>query len=270
MLYLIATPIGNLEDITLRALRILKEVDYILCEDTRKAKVLLDRYKIKNTLKSYHKFSESKKLTAILDDLKSHQNIALISDGGSPLVSDPGLLLVKKCIENNISYSSIPGASSVVNGLVLSGLSDERFQFMGFFSKKTSERLKMLHQMAMYPGASLAFITPHNVEKILKDIQEYYPEKEIVILREMTKKFEEIIRGSANTLLKQFSKKPFKGEMVLALLGYEKPPQDLSVKETILLLQNVWMLSEKEAIEISAKIKNISKKEIYQKIKIKK
>ena len=270
MLYLIATPIGNLEDITLRALRLLKECDYILCEDTRKAKILLDHYKIKKPLKSYHKFSESKKLLNVINDLKSQLNIALISDGGSPLICDPGLLLVKKCIENDLEYTCIPGASSVINGLVLSGLSDERFQFMGFFPKKASEMTNMIHQMVLYSGVSLAFITPHNVIKILTAFHKHYPDKELVILREMTKKFEEMIRGSSKEIIDHFSKNKCKGEMILAVQGFEKPSQEMPLKDMIILLQETCYLSEKEAIDLSAKIKKIPKKEIYKKIKIKK
>ena len=208
LLSIVSTPIGNLEDITLRAIRTLKECDLILSEDTRKTGILLKHLEIVKPMKSFHKFSEAKNEEFVIDLLKQGQHITLVSDAGTPLISDPGERLVKRCIDENIHIEAIPGACSPIQALVSSGLPAERFEFVGFLPKKGLERI--LIGMYDYPGTSICFTSPHRILKILKRLHEMEPEREVTIARELTKKFEEVVRGTPGELLKR----TYKGEIV--------------------------------------------------------
>lgn len=215
MLFLIATPIGNLSDITLRALEILKECEYILCEDTRRSRILLNHFDIKKPLKSYHTFNEISKLKSIIEDLKDEKKIGLISDAGTPLINDPGEKIVRSCIENNIEIRTIPGPSSVFAALVVSGFSTDRFQFVGFIPKKPGQKKSFLQECLLYPGTTICFESPYRLAKTLAKLGEIDSEKEVFIARELTKKFETHYRGKAIELALYFTAHPPKGEIVL-------------------------------------------------------
>ena len=195
MLYIISTPIGNLKDITLRSIDILKSIDILLCEDTRKSGILLKELGITNKpeLVSFYDEVETQKVPYVIKNLKAGKEIGLISDAGTPLLSDPGWNLVKKCQEMGLVYTALPGPSAVINALVLSGLPMGRFTYLGFLSKKTGERKNILKKYRNIEGSKVVYESPLRVERLIKEIKEIYGEKtEIRILREMTKKFEEI------------------------------------------------------------------------------
>lgn len=215
MLYIISSPIGNLEDITFRAIRILSLVDYILSEDTRKTSILLKKYNIKKPLFSFHKFNERFKEDKIIKDLENKQEIALISDAGTPLISDPGFSLVKKCIEKKIEITSIPGPCSIITALTLSGLNPISFQFLGFFPKKPKDR--DIQKILTFKGISIFFESNKRILKTLKILQKHEKNLYIVLARELTKKFEECIRGHLDEILNIISKKNIKGEIVLLI-----------------------------------------------------
>lgn len=195
MLYIISTPIGNLRDIALRAIDILTYVDILLCEDTRKSGLLLKELGIKNKpeLVSFYDEVEAQKIPEIIKWLESGKKVGLVSDAGTPLLSDPGWLLLKRCQEKGIPYTAVPGASAVINGLVLSGLPMGRFAYLGFLPKKNGDRRKILEQYKNIEGSKVVYESPLRVEKLIEEIKNIYGEKtEIRIIREMTKKFEEV------------------------------------------------------------------------------
>jgi len=217
MLYIVATPIGNLSDITLRALDTLRSVDYILCEDTRVSRKLLSHYEIRTPLQSLHKFSEAKKCGQVIEDLQCCKEIALISDAGTPLISDPGLKLIREVIHQNLPLTPIPGACSVITGLAASGLSSEPFQFIGFLPRKTNARKNALEGALNYKGTTITFESPHRIHKSLQALYELSPSTQIVIGRELTKKFETFLRGSVEEVLQSIEGKVLKGEIVLMI-----------------------------------------------------
>ncbi|NGX33913.1 MAG: Ribosomal RNA small subunit methyltransferase I [Candidatus Anoxychlamydiales bacterium] len=268
MLYIISTPIGNLKDITYRAIETLKNCEYILCEDTRVSKILLDRYHIKKRLFSFHKFNEKKLQSNILKDLKEEKIIALISDAGTPLISDPGESLIKACYEENIKVEAIPGPCSIIQALVLSGFKTKPFQFLGFLPKKTSELNFFIKKMLFFDGVSICFESSKRILKTLEKIASLDPKREVCILKEMTKKFEKRIANRTEDMLKHLKNHPLKGELVLVVNNGEII-DDLSIEECIKLLQSMYGLSLKEAMKVSSKIKNISKKKIYEQIMLK-
>jgi 16S rRNA (cytidine1402-2'-O)-methyltransferase len=196
MLYIVATPIGNLGDITLRALEILEKVDYLLCEDTRNTGMFLVNLGIKNKPKliSFYDEVEEQKIPEVIGLLHDGNEIALVTDAGTPIISDPGWKLIKKCRKLNISYTSIPGPCAAINALVLSGIPAGRFMFLGFLPKKEGERLKILKKYKEFDGAKIVYESPFRLEKLEKQIKKVYGDKvQIAITREMTKKFEEIL-----------------------------------------------------------------------------
>ncbi len=214
MLYLVATPIGNLEDITFRALSTLKDVDYILSEDTRRTYKLLSHYQIEKKMYSFHGFNEKKKEDLIILDLKNNKKIALVSDAGMPTISDPGNSLVKRCNLENLKVTCIPGPSAIVTALALSGFTTTTFQFLGFFPKKPGEIKRALEKVSLFSGTSIFFESPHRLLKTLN----YLPENlQISIAKELTKLHETIFHGSKNELLSHFQKQGVKGEYVLLL-----------------------------------------------------
>jgi len=218
-LYLIPTPIGNLKDITLRALEILENVDYILAEDTRKTKKLLNHYKIRTQLASYHQHNEHRRLQKIITELKSGMTYALVSDAGTPSISDPGFLLVRECIKNNIEVETLPGATAFVPALVNSGLSSEKFVFEGFLPVKKG-RSKSLLKLADEPRTIILYESPHRLLKTLDVLIKYLGnDRQASISRELTKLYEETKRGSLDELYKYFSKKNIKGEFVIVISG---------------------------------------------------
>lgn len=222
MLHVIPTPIGNLEDITLRALRLLKDSDLILAEDTRKSKKLLNHFEIKTPLKSYHMHNEHKILPAILDELKQGKTLSLISDAGTPGISDPGFLLIRACIQANIPLECLPGATAFVPALIQSGLPTHEFTFIGFLPQKKGRQIKIKDLSKEYRTIVL-YESPHNLLSTLYDLKEHLgPEKRLTICRELSKKFEETLRGNLQELTTHFESHLPRGEFVLVLEAFTK------------------------------------------------
>jgi 16S rRNA (cytidine1402-2'-O)-methyltransferase len=261
LLYLIATPIGHLDDLSKRALHTLELCDLIYCEDTRRSSILLNRYGIQKRLVSYHKFNEKKSLESLLADLESGQNIALISDAGTPCINDPGLILVQACIEKKIPFTLIPGPCSPIQALVLSGMDTSRFQYIGFLPKSG---IKILQQALNYPGTTIALEGPSRLLETLQDIQKLDPNRKLAVAREMTKTYEECLRGNAEELLHHFGETNPRGEIVLVIEGGTLPQEDLPLEELIEMLQELHGLTLKEAIKIAAKLKKIPKRDVYK------
>jgi 16S rRNA (cytidine1402-2'-O)-methyltransferase len=215
MLYLVATPIGNLLDITLHALEIFKICNYILCEDTRRARNLLNHFNIKKQLISFHKFNERKMEVKVIQDLKEDKQIGLISDAGHPCICDPGTKLVSLCRTQDIPIRIIPGACSITAALSFCGVDPVPFQFLGYIPKKKKEIEHILHRIALYPGISLFFETPH---RLLKTLRLMDPFTELIVIRELTKVHEELLQKTAQELTLHFEKTKPKGEIILILL----------------------------------------------------
>lgn len=219
VLYIVSTPIGNMEDITLRALRILKEVDLIAAEDTRRTGLLLKHFGIQTPLTSYFEGNELKKRGYILSKLKEDKNIALVSDAGTPGISDPGFRLIQLAIENQIPVVSIPGPSAVIAALSVSGLPTDAFLFKGFLPHKSKKRRDFLKQLEEVRETLIFYESPHRISETLKDIVEVLGDREIVLTRELTKVFEEIIRGKVSEIQNQIGERKLKGEMTLVVEG---------------------------------------------------
>lgn len=266
MLYLIATPIGNLTDITFRAVSTLQSCDYILCEDTRHSQILLQHYNIHKPLKSYHKFNEASQSDSILADLEEGKNIALISDAGTPGISDPGEDLVKKCIEKGLTVTAIPGPCAAVQALSCSGLSTERFQFWGFMPRKEGEIRRALQEILTYKGTTICYESPHRLVEMLEFIHQMDPERPIVVARELTKKFEEIIRGKSMDLIEYWKTNPLKGEIVLLISGAKDDFmhwENLPPLEHVQHLQDTFGLTKTESIKIAAELRGVPKRQLY-------
>ncbi|MFZ0454811.1 MAG: 16S rRNA (cytidine(1402)-2'-O)-methyltransferase [Ignavibacteriaceae bacterium] len=216
ILYIISTPIGNLKDITLRALEVLKEVDLIACEDTRVTSILLKNYDIHKELISLNAVNESSKIDYLLKRINNGENCALVSDAGTPGISDPGTRLISAAIKNGIEVIPVPGASAVIAALSLSGLPSDSFIFEGFIPQKKG-RQKKLKGLADEERTIIIYESVYRIEKLLNELNEYMPERFIVICRELTKKFEETWRGTPAELLKSFNEKVIKGEFVVVI-----------------------------------------------------
>ncbi len=218
-LYLIATPIGNLEDITYRAVRILSEADLILSEDTRKTSILLNKYNIKQRLSSFHKFNEHQALQKIIDSLKGGMSVALVSDAGTPGISDPGFILVRECIRENIDIECLPGPTALIPALVLSGIPCDRFTFEGFLPVKKG-RNKRLQELINEFRTMIFYESPHRLKKTLVDLAGIMGnDRAAVISRELTKIHEEIIRGTLESLIDEAGERVIKGEIVIVVQG---------------------------------------------------
>jgi len=263
MLYIIATPIGNLDDITLRAIKALKECDLILCEDTRESKKLLFHLEIKKKLLSYHSFNEKEREDEIIDRLKSGETLCLISDAGTPLINDPGATLIQKLLKEDLKFTALPGPCSVINALLLSGMRSERFQFMGFLPKKSGEKRSFVLKALSFHGTSLVFESPRRLLKTLKEIDEIAPQVRLAVIREMTKRYEERVSGTPKEIAQHFASKEVKGEIVLV---FEKHQSEIecTLDEILALLQEELGLSLKEAIKKAAHLMGKSKREVYK------
>ena len=263
-LYLVSTPIGNLRDITFRALETLKNSDFILCEDTRNSKVLLKKYEIKSKLISYHKFNEKKISPKILEFLKSGLVISLISDAGTPSVSDPGRVLINECIKNNIDIIPIPGPSSVISAISISGFS-EKFFFYGFFPEKTKFLIEDLENLSKLDSSIVFFISPKKLNRIIPYLKKHFLGRKIVICREMTKYFEEFIRTDIDVLdIMNFE---HKGEFTVVISEktlHKKISTNLEESDKKLINKMINKLSVKEITSLISHQKKISKKEIYK------
>jgi 16S rRNA (cytidine1402-2'-O)-methyltransferase len=218
-LYVVATPIGNLEDITLRALRVLKEVDFIAAEDTRHTLHLLRHYQIETPLISYHQWNEARRTAEFLDKLQAGQSIALVSDAGTPGISDPGARVVQACVGAGIPVVPIPGPSALVAALVASGLDTGEFRFIGFVPNKSSQRQKLLQSLAGETCTLVIYESPFRIVKFLEDARTILGERQMVVARELTKKFEEVLRGTPSELLAKLQGRSVKGECTVLVEG---------------------------------------------------
>lgn len=216
-LYLVATPIGNLEDITLRALRTLRECDVVAAEDTRRTGQLLNHFGISKPLLSYFQFNEAKRTEEILQRLKSGAKIALVTDAGTPGISDPGERVVSACIRNGFRVESVPGACALVAALTASGLPTEEFHFTGFLPHKSGQRTKVLARIGEYQGTLILYESPFRILKLLEELCQIMPRRTVVLCRELTKKFEEFVRGTPTELLARMSSRSIKGEFVVCI-----------------------------------------------------
>ena len=262
-LYLVATPIGNMSEFTPRAIEVLKSVSVIACEDTRTSKVLLNHFDIKTPLASYHKFNEKESVDKFVAYLDDGQDIALISDAGYPLVSDPGSVLVREVIDKGYNVTTISGASAFLNALVASGFSMTRFTFVGFLDSKSGARKKQLNELINNKETLIFYESPHRIVDMLKDMLEILGDRNIVLARELTKKFEEYIRGKISDVLLDVEN--FKGEMVVIVEGSQ---QKETIVDNYTLIEEIKRLKEenrpnKEIICILCEKYKLKKNDVY-------
>ncbi len=274
ILYICGTPIGNLEDITLRALKILKEVKLIAAEDSRHTKKLLNHYQINTKVTSYYEYNKFKKSTYLVEILKNGQDIALVSDAGMPGISDPGYVLVNLALKNNIKIIPIPGVSALITALVVSGLPTAKFIFEGFLPRKIKERKRYFKSIKNEERTVIFYETPHRLKRALKDMLEIWGDRQIVVARELTKKYEEIIRGKLSRVLSEINAKDIKGEITLVVQGGIKKKGN----DTIDFLKNECIIEEylkklknqgysnKDIIKIAQEKLDIPKNLIYKKL----
>ena len=265
-LYIVATPIGNLEDITLRALRVLKEVDLIAAEDTRQTLKLLNHYEINKPLISYHRHNEETKSEILIEKLRNGENIALVSDAGTPGICDPGEEVIKKAIEDNIEVIPIPGACAMINALIVSGISTKEFEFLGFLPLNKKLRRQKLKEIENSSKTIIIYEAPHKMKTTLGDLKEILKDRKIVLARELTKIHEEFIRKSIDELLSEID--TIKGEMILIIEGNKidteesKNFDEISLEDHYKLYEEKG-LNKKEIIKQIAKDRNVNKNDIY-------
>ena len=259
-LYIVSTPIGNLSDITLRAIDVLKKSEYILCEDTRTSKKLLDKYKIKSKLISNHKFNEKKNINKIIKILKSEKIVSVISDAGTPAISDPGKILINECVKNKIRIYPIPGSSAVSAAVSISGFSEKYF-FYGFFPNKKKDLLNDLKDLSNINGSVVFFISPNKINDSIEYLKSFFSGRKILICREMTKFFEEYIRIEVDDL-EPFQKIP-KGELTLVISENTSYLVSLSELDKKKIKKMIQTSSVRDIVDLITKEKKISKKEIY-------
>ena len=262
-LYLVSTPIGNLRDITLRALDILKKSDYILCEDTRVSKILLNKYEIKSKLISNHKFNEKRNLLKIVELLKSGSMISMISDAGTPGISDPGSILINECVKNDIRIIPLPGPSSVISAVSISGFS-EKFFFYGFIPDKKKELDEDFKKLSELDSSIVFFVSPNKIIKIIPAIKKFFLKRKILICREMTKHYEEFLRADVENI--DTLNFELKGELTIVISEKKidkKSSQILDESDKIIINQMINKLSIKDIVNLIHQKNKISKKIIY-------
>lgn len=267
-LYIVATPIGNLEDITLRALRILKEVDLIAAEDTRQTLKLLNHFEIAKPLISYHRHNEEIKSDILIEKLKSGENIALVSDAGTPGICDPGEEVIKKAISEDIEIIPIPGACAMINALIASGIETNEFSFLGFLPLNKKLRKEKLEEIKKSEKTIIIYEAPHKMKSTLQDLKNILENRKIVLARELTKIHEEFIRKNIDEILNEIDN--LKGEMILIIEGVSKSLEEENELNNLTLEEHYKYyekqgLDKKEIIKKIAKDRNVNKNEIYMK-----
>jgi 16S rRNA (cytidine1402-2'-O)-methyltransferase len=265
VLYLVATPIGNLEDITLRALRVLREADLVACEDTRQTRKLLDHYGIRKPTVSYHEHNEAMRSAELLEKLRDGTTVALVSDSGTPLISDPGYRLVSRAIECGIPVEPIPGASAILPALTASGLGTDAFHFGGFLPVRSNQRQKLLARLKDEPATLVFYEAPHRVLEALADIQEVFGPRPIVLAREITKIHQEFLRGTAAEVRRTLAARPStKGEMTLLIARATGPlAEQTPIPEAVAAAMRAG-LSRMEAMKSVAGDRGLSKSAVYR------
>ena len=262
-LYVISTPIGNMEDITIRALNILKKSDIILCEDTRRSGKLLSHFQIKSKLSPYHKFNEKKVSSTIISSIKKNKIVSLISDAGTPAISDPGAILINKCIEENINIYPVPGSSAITSALSVSGFSDQ-YLFYGFLPKKINELDKILKGLCILDYSLIFFIPSLKINFYLHELKKYFFDRKILIAKEMTKMHEEFIRGKVETF-KNLDEN-LKGELTVILskkIIQKNVKKEISESVKVDIKKMIQKYSHKDVVEYFAKREDLPKKLIY-------
>lgn len=271
-LYLVPTPIGNLKDITLRALEILQEADVIAAEDTRQTLKLLNHFEIKKSLISYHKFNEQNKSDKIIELLMEGKKVALVSDAGTPGISDPGSVIVQRCIEKKLDFEVLPGATAITTALVYSGLDTTKFLFRGFLPRENKERKTITDELLQSQETLVFYEAPHRLVDTLSFLFDTFGDRRIAVCRELTKLYEEIYRGTLSEAIQYFEEKKPRGEFVLVLEGKKiediKEEQretwiNLSIEEHIMKYVNDG-INKKEAIKLVAKERELPKSEVYK------
>lgn len=272
-LYLVATPIGNLEDITIRALRILKEVDIIAAEDTRNTKKLCHYYDITTPLVSYHEHNQEQAGEKILQWLREGKSVALVSDAGMPCISDPGADIAQKAIEEDFAVVPIPGANAAMSALIASGLTPQPFYFFGFLNRNKKERKKQLSNLKNRKETLIFYEAPHRLKDTLKDLAAELGNRKIVLARELTKKFEEFLRGTVEEAIQWTEENEVRGEFCIVIEGSQNEVEEnnedaywtnMTIQEHVDLLMREKQLSSKEAIKEVAKLRGLPKREVYQ------
>ena len=262
-LYIVSTPIGNLQDISFRALDVLRKSDYILCEDTRVSKKLLEKYKIKSKLISNHKFNERKNIQKVIDILKSNKIVSLISDAGTPTISDPGNVLIKECINDNINVIPIPGASAAVAAISISGFTN-RYYFYGFFPENNKEINENFEILSKINGSIVFFISSKKFNRSINVIKKYFLDREILICKEITKYYEEYFRSDVSELDQKNIN--LRGEITLVISekkSINKTSNNLSESDKTKIRKMIKKFTVKEIVDIIKEGKNLTKKEIY-------
>ena len=266
--YICPTPIGNLEDITLRVLKILREADLIACEDTRRTGKLLQHYEIDTPLISYHEHNEVKRTDELLDKLGQGRDIALVSDAGTPGISDPGEVVIQAALEAGAEVIPLPGASALISALVVSGLSTERFVFEGFLPRRGQEREGRLAEITVETRTVVIYESPYRIQDTLKDLASRMPERQLALIREISKIHEEKIYGQAGELAEKMQERELQGEIVLVIDGREKDEDQIDFTE-MTVLDHLKLLmdrgyTKKQAIKEAARVRELPKSEVYK------
>ena len=271
-LYLVATPIGNLEDMTVRALRILKEVDVIAAEDTRNTKKLCNYFEISTPLVSYHEHNIEVGGEKILSYLRDGKSVALVSDAGLPCISDPGADIVVKAIEEDFAVVPVPGANAALTALIASGISPQPFYFFGFLNRNKKERRQQLEKLLKREETLVFYEAPHRMKETLKDLHLVLGNRKITLARELTKKFEEFLRGTIEEAIEWSSTSEIRGEFVIVLEGNANPPEevdetywtDMTLAEHVDYIIEETGMNSKDAIKEVSKLRGLSKRDVYQ------
>lgn len=271
-LFIVATPIGNLEDISARAIRILKEADLIACEDTRTSGVLLSHFQITTPVTAYHKFNEKEKSASLIEALSDGKNVALITDAGTPVISDPGSILIRECRRQNIPVTSVPGPCALITALTLSGEDTRRFVFEGFLPIDKKEKSVVLASLKYETRTVIFYEAPHRLQKTLSALYEAAGNRRIILCRELTKKFETVEEMSLSEAVQKYTQESPRGEYVLVLEGkspeelkqeQQKTYEKLSVSEHVALYEQKGC-DHKEAMKLASSDRGVSRREIYQ------
>lgn len=277
-LYIVSTPIGNLQDMTFRAIEVLKSVDLVAAEDTRRTRELLNHFDIDTKITSYHEHNKYDKAKDVVDMIKEGKDVAVVTDAGTPIVSDPGSVLVKFAVEENVEITAVPGCCAAINALVLSGLDSDSFVFVGFLKDDNKKRKEQLENLKSETRTMVFYISPHDILKDLKQLIEVFGEERNASLsREMTKVHEETVRGTLKEIYKVFESRDIKGEFVLVVSGMDKDLlkssevekwMSISVEEHYQKYIDEGM-SDKDAMKKVASDRNVDKREIYKELKVK-
>lgn len=264
-LYVVSTPIGNLEDITLRALDTLRKVDYIACEDTEHSIKLLNYYEIKKPLISYWSEKEKVRAEEIIHKIKSGHNVALITDAGTPGISDPGAVVISRAIQEGIDVIAVPGVTALITALSISGLNSQEFTFIGFLPVKQSQRKKKLLELSSERRTLVFYEAPHRILQTLNDMLEVFGDRKVCITRELTKMFEEVLRGSLSEIIEKLERSKIAGEYVIVVEGAKE--REFSLDEALKEVRELMKKGKgrKEAVKIVSELYNLSKKELYEK-----